>query len=47
MNRYFDDFDTQIQPEELDIEGIYDYVNNEGDNEYEQYSHSTWENYFR
>ena len=46
MNKYFDDFDTQIQPEELDIEGIYDYIQNEDDNEYEQLAHNTWEKYF-
>lgn len=46
MNKYFDDFNTQIQADELDIEGIYDYVNNQDDNEYEQRAHSTWERFF-
>ena len=46
MNKFFDDFDTNIQPEELDIEGYYDYVINEDDNEYEQHAHGTWEEYF-
>lgn len=46
MNRFFDDFNTDIQVEELDIEGIYDYVNNQDDNEYEQRARNTWEGYF-
>ena len=46
MNKYFDDFNTQIQPEDLDIEGYYDYVDNSDDNEYEMRAHSVWEEYF-
>lgn len=40
MNKYFDDFQTEIHPEELDIEGVYDYILNQEDNEYEQRTHN-------
>ena len=46
MNNFFDDFNVNIQPEELDIEGVYDYVQNVDDNEYERRAHDTWGNYF-
>ena len=46
MNKFFDDFDTQVQPEDFDFEGIYDYIDNYDDNEYEQRAHNTWEEYF-
>jgi hypothetical protein len=46
MNKFYDDFDTQIQPDELDIEGIYNYINNEDDNEYVARARSTWEQYY-
>ena len=42
---YFDDFDTQITPEELDMDGIYDFVNNQDDNEYFQAANSTFKKY--